>query len=668
MNQYLPEEILNTRPLVFLCGPYFDEHDTRDRRRILRIYLGNVDIEIDKIHVVPFALIIDNLLSTTQDPLPADIKLGLLEEIIAACAYKNYVFVDSMSTALELGLFSSSYSQNYTTAFIPSDYKLFNPSIGDFFKKTIEESRNISECVYIGKRNNKYVNDTNGNPIKVYENLIGFKGKSLPKAIQNQITQDFPSDLKNYTIKMSFSDQLTDNSKIIYQINGDNLNFVVPPTILLYLVFKYREIKDIQEILMSYFFFYYSKSFEKDKTLLIMYRRGILKIKIDTPFNEKSLIVIKHFSYLIEKISKSSPQKYKKLEYEYKNYTSHGNDLSFLDLFGFSESESREAKNLVIKISRATRRKHITINGKSRKITMYAGNYEGFQLRQLNTKIISTLESLVVIHPRAFAYRKNHSTVQCVQQHINSSYFLKIDIHDFFGSISKRIMKQMLRIQLSKDPELSFFRWQDSRRNAIRRRYQISRKVNQSVLIDKWEGLTSVLGLCFVNGHLPLGLTSSPCLSNIYMYFFDNWITRKYPNLVYTRYSDDMLISSEEMFNYNEILEAIKRELKILNLTINERKTQNLHLSENGDHIKFLGLNIIRQKGKNNISVGKRYIKDTCLLFSQQTSESIRNCSQETIGKIKYIKHISEQDYDYLKKLYEIKNHKNPDVFDKIYK
>lgn len=671
MIRSLPESIINTRPLVFLCGPYYDEQDTRDRRRILRLTLGDKKTNYGETIVIPFALIIDNLISTVrtgENSIPGYIKLSLLEEIIASCAYKNYVFVDTMSTALELGLFSNSLSQNSTTAFLPSDYGLFKPSIGGFFRDTIDKSSNITECIYVGKRINKYTKNPDGKTIKVHENLIGFRGKTLPKAIKKQIAQDFISDNDKFLVRIDFSDVLTENSKILFHITSDILLFVVPPAILLYLVNRYKKIETIQEVLFTYFIRHYSNKSTDYKRFIINQRRGLLKIQIETPFKENAEIVIKHILYLIERIANIETRtRYKNLEYKAFNFSFYRNDISFFDLVGFTVNEIDEINDFGNRMGRATRKKHITINGKSRKITMYAGNNEGFQLRQMNTKIKNELESLVEIHPRAFAYRKNHSTMQCIRQHINSFYFLKIDIHDFFGSVSKRIMKQLLKMHLSNDKNKCFEEWKNNRRTMNPGKTKSIRYLRKNSLVDNWEGLTAILSLCFVNGHLPLGLTSSPWLSNVYMYFFDEWITTRFPNLIYTRYSDDMLISSEEPFDTIKVYEAVRGELQMLNLEINEKKIQNLHLAQDGDHVKFLGLNIIRKESQNFISVGKKYIRETCLLISQDMQKNSNNCSPQTVGRVKYIKYISENDYKYLKEFFEYKNHSNSDIIDRFF-
>lgn len=80
--------------------------------------------------------------------------------------------------------------------------------------------------------------------------------------------------------------------------------------------------------------------------------------------------------------------------------------------------------------------------------------------------------------------------------------------------------------------------------------------------------------LCCNGGSLPQGAPTSPQLSNIYMYNFDTKIS-KYcidKKIRYTRYADDMTFSGK--IDEEELFEILKRELKEIDLVINENKTK----------------------------------------------------------------------------------------------
>ena len=81
-----------------------------DRRRILNKVL------LDEYKCLP--LIIDNFL--TPDNIGDDtISILLLEEIFAGISFKTYIFLDTMSSAVELGLFTNNVYNNSISVFVP---------------------------------------------------------------------------------------------------------------------------------------------------------------------------------------------------------------------------------------------------------------------------------------------------------------------------------------------------------------------------------------------------------------------------------------------------------------------------------------------------------------------------------------------------------------------
>jgi RNA-directed DNA polymerase len=185
----------------------------------------------------------------------------------------------------------------------------------------------------------------------------------------------------------------------------------------------------------------------------------------------------------------------------------------------------------------------------------------------------------------------------------------------------------------------------------------------RSSIIYKWGNVNEFLSLFFVNSHLPLGLTASPFLSNLFLDFFDSRFVKRFPKLAYTRYSDDMLISSAERFDSHDVTDFISKELSYLNLEINKNKVREHALLKSGDHVKFLGLNIVYCNKANYITVGKKYIR----LVSKSISNYIsgdRSIDRATIkGQVAYIKAVSKDDYNRLTKLYKFKTNQTIDRF-----
>lgn len=95
--------------------------------------------------------------------------------------------------------------------------------------------------------------------------------------------------------------------------------------------------------------------------------------------------------------------------------------------------------------------------------------------------------------------------------------------------------------------------------------------------------------------------------------------------------------------------------MELLELKINKHKTKKLELLNVGDHVKFLGLNIVKGKNGNYITVGKKYILEVC----RDVTNYLRgNCEFEKsniIGKIEYLKFVNMKDYDSFLELFKIK-------------
>lgn len=640
--------IINTRPLVFLCGPYIDENDKKDRRNILRKYFSKFEIKVsysnEYFAIKPFALIVDNLFD--NEILSNQMNVTLIEEIISACAYKNYVFVDTMSTALELGLFSNSYAANKTTAFLPKDYKFFKPSIGYFVTETLDKSENISVCEYNNRRYNKYIRNNNSEEMCVIENLVGFKANKLPNEIESEIKKDFCSEYVNYLIDMNFTKNILETDKIFYDVKCDELFVLIPPKNLFYLVNKYSSIEEIYGVVIEYFRQNICINSPEMIKIYYMLKNKKMKLIVDSPFKYSIEEVIKNMKYLIESLKRKlrSPKKYSNLGYNeiYRFYTF--NEIKFYQLIGFTYKGMKKLNKLFDSKSKCITYKKLCINGKIRKIKMYKSTSEGFMLRCIHNKINDSLNQLIELSDRSFAYRKNLSIKDCVNEHIGNCHFLKLDIHNFFNSITKRNLNKILKMKFSECADEMY----KSNIKGETSRYK-------SNIINKWNGVEKVLDFCFVNSKLPLGLVTSPILANIYMDFFDIRFKKEFPDLVYTRYSDDILISSNTTFDTKIVKDFIEKELEILKLKINKKKITEVKLHSVGDHVKFLGINIVKGTAENYITVGKSFVGKVCKDTTNYIRGDKRLKKSQIIGKIEYLKYINGEDYKYFLSLFKIK-------------
>jgi hypothetical protein len=103
-----------------------------------------------------------------------------------------------------------------------------------------------------------------------------------------------------------------------------------------------------------------------------------------------------------------------------------------------------------------------------------------------------------------------------------------------------------------------------------------------------------------------------------------------------------------------KFIRFIKSGLNCLGLLLNEKKTREMKLFQNGSHVKFLGLNIVHVNGTNHITVGSHYLKTISKRISAYKSGEKIDV-QELIGEIQYIRSISSSDYDKLQFIYNLK-------------
>ncbi len=175
------------------------------------------------------------------------------------------------------------------------------------------------------------------------------------------------------------------------------------------------------------------------------------------------------------------------------------------------------------------------------------------ELKNFQYNLIDILEPLLKIHPNALAYRKGLGIKKNASLHAQNSYILKLDFSDFFNSIT---------------PDLLFTA-------CTKNEYELSsaekRVLTKGLFWNKAKSQSARLSLS-------VGAPSSPLISNIIMYYFDETFTDicNQRGIVYTRYADDLTFSTNKkniLFNLpDEIRFFLNKEYKNL-ITLNERKT-----------------------------------------------------------------------------------------------
>lgn len=153
------------------------------------------------------------------------------------------------------------------------------------------------------------------------------------------------------------------------------------------------------------------------------------------------------------------------------------------------------------------------------------------------------------VHFAATAYQKGCGIRENAERHRKSRYTNRYDFANFFPSFTQSRVEDFIKIESEK----------------------------LGIALDG-EDLRFLGNIICRNGRLTIGAPSSPAITNAMMFEFDqrlfNYCQSK--DLIYTRYADDLFISSDEPDKLvtleTQILKA-KREVPHLSLRLNRKKT-----------------------------------------------------------------------------------------------
>lgn len=257
-------------------------------------------------------------------------------------------------------------------------------------------------------------------------------------------------------------------------------------------------------------------------------------------------------------------------------------------------------------------------------------------LKELQKDIVDLLQDRYKIFPHnaAYAYTRGRCAYDALVTHQinNARWFLKIDIKDFFPSISKEVLK-----------------------NTLSNIYPLCHLSDRhlDLLIDIATNEKDVL---------PQGSPLSPLLSNLVMLAFDFKLSsklRRFENqtYTYTRYADDMLISCPYTFEFQRIVTIIEELFAELNLPFKISKQKLRYASAAG---RNWNLGLMYNKDQK-ITVGTKRKKELHSLLNSFVIEYPWDLqsTQELIGKLGYLKNVEPNYYSTLINKYEMKYNVN---------
>lgn len=202
-------------------------------------------------------------------------------------------------------------------------------------------------------------------------------------------------------------------------------------------------------------------------------------------------------------------------------------------------------------------------NGKYRDV------YEpSIHLKYIQKWLLKNILCLIPLNECVHGFVPNKSILTNAKQHakIGDRWCLRIDIENFFDSINLKSVIELFRY------------------------------IGYSEIVS-----INLASLCCYKGAIRQGFPTSPCIANLYLRNFDDFIvteTQRFKefDIIYTRYADDMIISGLKKPGYTKVIKALKSDiengLSKINLKINHDKT----LIQKSSIKKITGLNVEEDK------------------------------------------------------------------------
>lgn len=633
MNEYtILDKIKIDRPILFLCGPYYESKNKTDRRAILKSKISEL---YDK-KFLP--LIIDDFL-TKNNIRDESISIQLMEEICAAISLQTYIFLDTLSTSAELGIFANSSFMNELKIFIPKVNDIYNKNnVGFFVKEVALKSQNGKTRVYEYRprvRRNALATD-------YIVEFYSFVNDTIPNNIMEMLVEDpLLHERETHVIKIDKKNERPQTPfDVCYSIEDNNITIYTSIKLLFYTT--------LSIVFCEYNDFFKKKIDDYSKINIDEIKRVVDKsylnlIKRNTYVNLDRIENIRLCTVLKKEYDEKVINHIIKFLHVFNNYSDYNKEILFKDprgkiinqiteskyisdIFPLSDKQCELAVSINCNPGEYFERITIKKGKKEREIVKYRDEPKGYEAKEFHKYILQCLEKKYRFSEHSYAYQKGKSIKQCAEKHIKSRGFIKYDIKGFFNSITV-----------------------DAATDCIIEEFDLESRYKK-MLMD-------ILSACFWEGGLPLGFTSSPIISDICLKEFDDDFVSKFcdSQIVYTRYADDILISSERGITEElkrDINDWIVKELKKRGLIVNEKKMQYFNFDEGHTFIRYLGINILYGKNENTLSIGRKYIYDVAkeyIIYDQKLKENVEDDTlfysrMKIIGKISFIRQIEGEE------------------------
>lgn len=181
-------------------------------------------------------------------------------------------------------------------------------------------------------------------------------------------------------------------------------------------------------------------------------------------------------------------------------------------------------------------------------------------LKTMQRRILHRVLALLVAHPAAIGFERGKSIVTNANPHTGKAVIVKMDLKDFFPSISRK------RVH-------AFFK-----------------RIGWNRQAADW-----LMEMCTHNGSLPQGAPTSPRLANLVNYVMDKRLdgaARKF-GAAYTRYADDLTFSfaHDDRRNVQSLIQLVKQIVEDEGYRLHMKKKLNIRRRHDQQRVTGLVVN-----------------------------------------------------------------------------
>ena len=213
-------------------------------------------------------------------------------------------------------------------------------------------------------------------------------------------------------------------------------------------------------------------------------------------------------------------------------------------------------------------------------------------------------------HDNSYGYRPLKSAHQALDQVRKNvwkrDWVIDMDIKGFFDEVSHELLAKALKKHVAEKWVLMYIeRWLESP----------IQTESKELVYRQGKGT-------------PQGGVISPLLANLFLhYVFDKWMSQRYPELMFVRYADDIIVHCQTEEESEEVLASIKARMEECRLQLHEDKTKIVHCKKYkmrsvGKPVKFDFLGFSFQPRPSSTKEGRMFLGYDCAI-SQSSKNRI---------------------------------------------